>query len=74
MEVRDVLLTGRTGRLSRRVVDRPSRRGPRAAGDEPERPARHHQSRLLLSGEGIEAAVRGAGREALVERFVFFRP
>src|SRR5215207_2344864 len=59
MEVRDVVVTGGTGRLSRRVVDR-----LRAEGLEPRVMSRSGRPGTikgdLLTGEGIEAAVRGA--------------
>jgi uncharacterized protein YbjT (DUF2867 family) len=59
MEVRDVLVTGGTGRLGRRVVDR-----LRAEGVEPRVMSRSGRPDTikgdLLTGEGIEAAVRGA--------------
>ena len=59
MEVRDVLVTGGTGRLGRRVVDR-----LRAEGLEPRIMSRSGRPGTikgnLLTGEGIEAAVRGA--------------
>lgn len=58
MEVRDVLVTGGTGRLGRRVVDR-----LRAEGLEPRVMSRSGRPGAikgdLLTGEGIEAAVRG---------------
>src|SRR5215213_10526769 len=60
MEVRDVLVTGGTGRLGRRVVDR-----LRAEGLEPRIMSRSGRPGTikgdLLTGEGMEAAVRGAG-------------
>lgn len=59
MEVRDVLVTGGTGRLGRRVVDR-----LRAEGLEPRIMSRSGRPGTikgdLLTGEGIEAAVCGA--------------
>jgi nucleoside-diphosphate-sugar epimerase len=59
MEGRDVLVTGGTGRLGRRVVDR-----LRAEGLKPRVMSRSGQPGTikgdLLTGEGIEAAVRGA--------------
>jgi uncharacterized protein YbjT (DUF2867 family) len=59
MEVRDVLVTGGTGRLGRRVVDRLC-----AEGFEPRVMSRSGRPGTiegdLLTGEGIEAAVRGA--------------
>ena len=59
MEVRDVLVTGGTGRLGRRVVDR-----LRAEGVEPRVMSRSGRPDTikgdLLTGEGIEAAVGGA--------------
>ena len=59
MEVRDVLVTGGTGRLGRRVVDL-----LRAEGIEPRAMSRSGRPGTikgdLLTGEGIEAAVRGA--------------
>ena len=58
MEVRTVLVTGGTGRLGRRVVDR-----LRAEGLEPRIMSRSDRPGTikgdLLTGEGIEAAVRG---------------
>ena len=54
MEVRDVVVTGGTGRLGRRVMSRSDRPGT-IKGD-------------LLSGEGIEAAPRAVpptGRRAM---------
>ena len=58
MEARDVLVTGGTGRLGRRVVDR-----LRAEGLEPRVLSRSGRPGTikgdLLTGEGIEAAVRG---------------
>jgi len=59
MEVRDVVVTGGTGRLGRRMVDR-----LRAEGLEPRIMSRSGRPGTikgdLLTGEGIEAAVRGA--------------
>jgi uncharacterized protein YbjT (DUF2867 family)/uncharacterized protein YndB with AHSA1/START domain len=59
VEVRDVLVTGGTGRLGRRVVDR-----LRAEGIEPRVMSRSGRPGTiegdLLTGEGIEAAVCGA--------------
>lgn len=59
MEVRDVVVTGGTGRLGRRMVDR-----LRAEGIEPRVMSRSGRPGTikgdLLTGEVIEAAVRGA--------------
>jgi uncharacterized protein YbjT (DUF2867 family) len=59
MKVRDVVVTGGTGRLGRRVVDR-----LRTEGLEPRVMSRSARPGTikgdLLTGEGIEAAVRGA--------------
>ena len=59
MDARDVLVTGGTGRLGRRVVDR-----LRAEGIEPRVMSRSGRPGTirgdLLTGEAIEAAVRGA--------------
>jgi uncharacterized protein YbjT (DUF2867 family) len=60
VETRDVLVTGGTGRLGRRVVE-----GLRAEGEEPRVMSRSGRPGTitadLLTGEGMEAAVRGAG-------------
>jgi uncharacterized protein YbjT (DUF2867 family) len=59
VEARDILVTGGTGRLGRRVVDR-----LRAEGLEPRVLSRSGRPDTikgdLLTGEGMEAAVRGA--------------
>jgi nucleoside-diphosphate-sugar epimerase len=60
VEARDILVTGGTGRLGRRVVD-----GLRAEGLEPRVMSRSGRPDTikgdLLTGEGMEAAVGGVG-------------